>query len=870
MKQKARSFKKQLILSFLTIGLASIILLGSFQIFQLSSLIKENQNNQIMLTTFLEDYIGNYVEQHERIIETMSQNISNLFAEGDYNTIKQKLMEIKSNYPGFVNLYVGDKNGQSLLFYPDVYTDGKKRENLNFSDRLYYQKVVDTEETVISPVFHGRGGTDLLLVAIVSPIFDNEGRMQGYILGGLDLNELDKYISKRKLGKESTAVVFDQQDNVIVHPDIDSRKEIVNLSDSPIVQRIKKHNGSGSLTLGVGDETEYITFATIKGLDWTIWVANPLTAITGTFKKAIITIAVFALITGAIVVIASILLTNRLEHAILRLLRYIKQYTRGYKNNQSVELTETIHGPSEMNELLIHFNDMMQEIDANRTELLELNTKLEARVQERTANLQHKNMELRAVNKLITSVSAEKDLAHFIQYCLKNIGQYTDYHIHILFQDLAITSSSILTKRDYNEYLSMKTHHVEPISFDTDLKGFLVIELQDGQMIKPEDREFLQTFSRSLAIMLENKLLFERFRDKHAELEAVLESMFEGIMLLNNSNQIKYVNEYFRQVISDNLDLEKVLPLQTLDDVFARIVEYFEVDQEELATFFANDDGVELKLAFNKSNGKVNYYLLHKFSVKTDEDHIGSGLLIRDITKEEEIDTLKNNLISLTSHEFKTPITNIKGSVETLLRKDVEWDPEFQFELLEGIHEDIERILHLVNDWMDISKIESGTMYIERNMIRADHVIEESLAMVPKTLQERATFKFHHKAEEYLFIYADKSRVQQVLLNLFTNALRYNDSAHKRVDVTLRKIPGYITISVSDNGIGISREHVEKIFNRFYQVDVTATRRSGGTGLGLSICEGIMEAHGGKIDVESIPGKGSTFILYFPIREDAT
>ncbi|MDY0393299.1 HAMP domain-containing sensor histidine kinase [Virgibacillus halophilus] len=205
--------------------------------------------------------------------------------------------------------------------------------------------------------------------------------------------------------------------------------------------------------------------------------------------------------------------------------------------------------------------------------------------------------------------------------------------------------------------------------------------------------------------------------------------------------------------------------------------------------------------------------------------------------------------------------------METLLRPDVEWDALFQQELLEGVHEDIDRIQHLVNDWMDISKIESGTMYVERNMIRADHVIEESLELVPMALREDASFNFYNKASEYLFFYADKHRVQQVLLNLFTNALRYNDRTEKKIAVTLSTDDDYLTISVSDNGIGISEEHLEKIFNRFYQVDVTATRRSGGTGLGLAICKGIMEAHEGKITVSSSPDTGSTFTLYFPLTK---
>ena len=157
--------------------------------------------------------------------------------------------------------------------------------------------------------------------------------------------------------------------------------------------------------------------------------------------------------------------------------------------------------------------------------------------------------------------------------------------------------------------------------------------------------------------------------------------------------------------MSNNREYELV----NLDDVFRRFSKLFDIDKEELFAFFTDEKG-DLKLEYKQKSKKPKYYILHKFSVMLDDDIIGEGLLLRDITKEEEIDTLKNNLISLASHEFKTPITNIKGSVETLLRSDVEWDADFKLELLEGVHEDIERIQHLVSDWMDISKIESGSI----------------------------------------------------------------------------------------------------------------------------------------------------------------
>jgi signal transduction histidine kinase/flagellar basal body-associated protein FliL len=879
--RKARSFKKELIYSFLTIAFFSIAFLGGFQIYQLSSLIKENQKSQAQTTKYLSDYIGNYVIEHKKAIQTEALIVKEPFERGDFAGIQKQLKDFKSTFPGFVNMYVGTLKGQSLVFYPDVYTDSERRTNLNFSDRSYYKDLVKTKATVISPVFHGRGGTDMLLVAIVSPILDDNGAMIGYVLGALDLNALGEHIKNRSFGEEGYAIVIDQEKNVVVSPYVNTKRDLVNLSDSKVVRYIKKQKmGEGSSYFKLEDPhgNVYITFEKLRALDWTVWVSKPTEVITNAYKNAIILIIVFLLLTAIVMVIFSLFMTNRLEKTILHLLNYIKDYTKDFKEKRPT--VKKKHAPRELVELYYHFNRMIDEVEKNRKGLIELNIELEGRVQERTSILENKNLELKAVNKLITSVSSDKDLAHFIQHCLREIKPFMDYSIHVFFQELAVTSEKIYPKQNLLHYLNKHMvgaqQHIEPIQIESNQKGFLIVDLRNEQEITMNDQEFLNTFAGSLAVMLQNKFLFEQIRYKHAVLSAVLQSMSEGLMLVNNQKEVEYVNEFFLNVVSggervsdrsetNEQDIEN-LELLNLDDVFMRFIKLFDIDKEELSAFFSDDKG-ELKLVYKQKSKKAKYYILHKFSVMLDEYVIGEGLLLRDITKEEEIDTLKNNLISLTSHEFKTPITNIKGSVETLLRPEVKWEPEFQQELLEGVHENIDRIRHLVNDWMDISKIESGSMYVEREMISVDHVIGKSMEQIPLALRKDAVFRYQSFLGKDILFYGDKIRVQQVLVNLYTNALRYNDAEIKEIDVTLDKEQDYITITVSDNGIGISKEQIYKIFNRFYQVDASATRRRGGTGLGLAICVGIMEAHEGRIEVASEPGNGSRFKLYFPVKK---
>ena len=863
--KKSRSFKKELIYSFLTIVLVVITLLGLFQIYQLSSLIKENQKTQEQTTKFLEDYVLNYVEEHKRAIEAKASSIKADYENNDIQAIEEQLKDVTDHYPGFVNLYVGNRAGESITFYPKVFQDNEKRENIDFSDRDYYKELVDGKETVISESFPGRGGTDQQLVTIATPLLDEQDNFDGYLLGAIDLTVLEEHIDNRNLGKEGYAVILDQKNNVIVHPTIPAGDEFADSPDAEIVDYIKNHEDRGGQYFeSEEDGKEYITYETLEGLGWTIWVGKPSSVITDTYKQSIITIIVFGVITALIMIGVSFILTNRLEKTIQQLLNDIKDYTRNFRIKDVFR--HKFHGPKEMEELSVHFDKMIDEIETNRKDLMELNAELEKRVQLRTEDLEHRNYELKAVNKLITSVSSDNDLAHFIQACLQKIAPYMDYSVHVLFQGIAITSTEIVFEQELDDYkkhyLKGSHHYIEPIQIRGKNKGQLIVDLASDQYIDADAEEFLQTFASSLAIVLQNKLLFERFRNKHAELDAVLESMSEGLMLLNNEHEVEYVNEFFMRTINGKQNLSDPL---VLEDVFGYMTSVFDVSEERLTSFFQHNED-EMKLEQQEGAEKPHFYLLHKFSVTIDEERIGEGLVLRDITKEEEIDTLKNNLISLTSHEFKTPITNIKGSVETLLRSEVAWDPEFQQELLEGVHEDIERIEHLVSDWMDISKIESGTMYVNPEIIRADHVIEQSLELIPKDQSENAHFEFHNHFSGKAFVYADKIRLQQVLVNLFTNALRYNDEEMKKIDVVLSRDRDYLTIAVSDNGIGISKDHVKKIFNRFYQVDITATRRTGGTGLGLAICKGIMDAHDGEIEVQSEPGKGSTFILYFPLE----
>jgi two-component system sensor histidine kinase KdpD len=241
---------------------------------------------------------------------------------------------------------------------------------------------------------------------------------------------------------------------------------------------------------------------------------------------------------------------------------------------------------------------------------------------------------------------------------------------------------------------------------------------------------------------------------------------------------------------------------------------------------------------------------------------LGLGILIRDITREKELDEMKSQLLSTVSHELRTPLASIKGFATTLLRDDVEWDDASRREFLAIIDQESDRLAELIGNLLDMSRIEAGTLRIETEPTDLRPIIEGTAAEF-----QMLTRAHHIEADlpsALPAIVADPRRARQVLRNLVENAIKYSPGGGP-ITITARVKTGVVQISVADHGIGIDEQHMEHIFDRFYQVDSASTRKVGGSGLGLSICKAIVEAHHGRLWAESQPGAGSTFHFTLPL-----
>lgn len=239
---------------------------------------------------------------------------------------------------------------------------------------------------------------------------------------------------------------------------------------------------------------------------------------------------------------------------------------------------------------------------------------------------------------------------------------------------------------------------------------------------------------------------------------------------------------------------------------------------------------------------------------------------VRDITRSRESEELRNTFVSVVSHELQTPVAIIKGYASTLAREDAHWDAETLRARLKAIEDESDRLNHLLGNLLYASRIHAGGVQMER----AELDLAEMTRSVVRRFQNRSpdleiSVRF---PADFPLITADRERIEEVLLNLLDNAVKYSPRGEQvRIKVRGRITDEDVVITVADAGQGIPMREQERIFERFQRVDNTTARRTQGAGLGLYICKAIVEAHGGRIWVQSELGHGSTFSFSLPRDE---
>jgi signal transduction histidine kinase len=242
---------------------------------------------------------------------------------------------------------------------------------------------------------------------------------------------------------------------------------------------------------------------------------------------------------------------------------------------------------------------------------------------------------------------------------------------------------------------------------------------------------------------------------------------------------------------------------------------------------------------------------------------VGTVTVLEDITPFKELDEMKSNFVSMVAHELRSPLVAIRQQNSVILEGLAGPLGEKQEDLLSRGLNKIDGLLELINDLLDIAKIEGGSAFEERIPVDLGKIIEETIALLQTRAREQG-IEITFSSDNLRPVQADPKRMEEIFSNLITNAINYSPEGGA-VDVIARGSDGMLEIRVKDRGIGIDPGELPKIFQKFYRVKHPKTRQVMGTGLGLSIVKGIVEAHQGSIEVESVPDGGTTFKVLLPM-----
>lgn len=351
-----------------------------------------------------------------------------------------------------------------------------------------------------------------------------------------------------------------------------------------------------------------------------------------------------------------------------------------------------------------------------------------------------------------------------------------------------------------------------------------------------------------------NKLLIEKKRT-----ETLINNMQEPVIELDAEQRILSMNDKALQIMG--LKLEEVKDKRAQDvaltnDLFRHLIQdLFNFDSEKKSP---------IKI-FN--NGKESYFEKELIPIKInptgekEEKHFGDVIMLQNITQYKELDLAKTNFIATVSHEFKTPISSIKMSVQLLENEQIGTLNTEQKHLLESIKEDSTRLLKTTKDLLDVTQLESEKMLLNINENSIEEIVNNAIENNKNTAHQKNIVLETQLDDAIDFVKSDKDKTIWVLSNLISNAIRYSYE-NSKILISVKKLKDKIEFSVTDSGQGIPQEYHSKIFDRYFRIPGS---KKEGTGLGLSIGKEFIEAQGGKLLVKSELGKGSVF--YFTLKQ---
>ncbi|MDT7960840.1 MAG: ATP-binding protein [Armatimonadota bacterium] len=380
---------------------------------------------------------------------------------------------------------------------------------------------------------------------------------------------------------------------------------------------------------------------------------------------------------------------------------------------------------------------------------------------------------------------------------------------------------------------------------------------QRGGHFIDEDVRLLERMARNAAAVIAGMRLYQAILEEKEELVHTIESLRAGLILVHQNGRINQMNAAARRVFGLGPDVlgknyAEIIPNEVIRNMIRAALE----EEKE-------GDLVEITVQID---GKEHIYQVQNAIVRgEDQRPMGTVMIFNDITEIRNLERMKSAFVATVSHELRTPLTAIKGFISTLLMDSEDaFTPEERREFYSIIDQETDRLTRLINDLLNIARIEAGESLKPVYKQVDFYTLSKKVVMI----QQQATSKhtiIHDVPPDLPKIIADEDKVDQILTNLLSNAIKYSPNGGEIRVKAWEEDADHIIFYVSDQGIGIPKEHLTKVFEKFHRVDNSDTRKQYGTGLGLYLVKHLVEViHGGQIWVESEVGVGSTFYVRLP------
>jgi PAS domain S-box-containing protein len=763
----------------------------------------------------------------------------------------------------------------------------------DFSFRGYFQQALRTDQPLVS---EGRISptTDQAVATAVMPLWSASGNFLGLVGANIRLESLSQtltaVVAEHQAEDGLQVIILDSADQIIAYPDsqllLKPASEIIPGSHLAVLNSPDSHS---KITSSPQGEERLYTHVPVSALGWEVIVSRPTSAALATQ----IILRRIVLIAAATFLLIGLFFWGTLTIRVIRPIERLAPISESIGLNQPISQEDQKHLLSESQRKdqighlirsILHMKASIAERMKEQATLLETSTAVVSTLDPETVlNRILEQMGRLLSIKMYAVISLDEENGNFRiragrglskQFIEQLSIQPTEpdaVTIRALHAKEPIQVSDTETDPSYKRRrqraraegyrailaVPLNTQYAPPTA--------LLVFHPTPHVFTPNEIQLLTSFANHAAMAIENATLYERsdmrLREQTHRLEALVQSLHDGLILSDLRGRVIYANRRVGELADMS---SKTLAGMQGDQILARIIAKTSErsrQKNDLQKILSKKGERTVEITQSHSD-RTMYLRLEVFNVNDEEGlPIGRGILFHDVTADRELDRMRSSLVSTVSHELRTPLAAIKGYASTMLADDVEWDRASQHEFLTIISDESDRLTDLVNDLLDLSRLEAGSLRLAREQCNIKEMINRAARQAH--LLPGNTFEIDIQSR-LSNVYADPLRLESVLRNLIENAVKYGGEAVK-IRVEVRRQGNDILFKVIDNGPGIPEKERRHIFESFYRVDESLARLTSGAGLGLAICQGLVRAHGGTIGVEP-QDAGACIAFTIPVR----